>query len=458
MSRSPFPWHYYFRAVRSRIFWVTLACALTAAASRIFPERFIAVEILILLGLCLSIFVFCLFRIRPMRSILQRTLNLQEKIPYEKNLDLIYKKNEFQLIEEILELTEKQLKAEREIFENRALQTDTALEYIPNAVVIVDRFKNCLRTNRSFENNFVKNKEVYGVANKKLWKIFSEREILDTFELALTSKEPKKLLGQKMEQEYYDIAVTPVFNGHKESIGALGIFHNITSSKLTEKMRVDFVANVSHEIRTPLTSIKGYSQVLQANKEQFPAALLPALEKINTNTERLKDLFDNLLRLSVIESKEELNKGMIDLSPFIRNISTNLKGKWLNKDFEVQADCEGQIFGDSKLLEQLFSNLIDNAIKYSDKDRTLIKFSLKSQKDHSVVQVQDNGSGFSKEEGERIFERFYRVQGQSLRPIEGSGLGLSIVKHIVQKHKGSIEVSSSKGSGSTFTVRLPTMA
>lgn len=457
MARPPFPWHYYARAVRSRFFWAAISCALTVIASKIFPESFFAAEALILLGLFIAILFFCLFRVRPMRAILERTFQLQEKLPHERNLELLYRKNEFQLIEEILELAEKQLMEERELFENKSLQTDTALEYIPNAVVVVDRFKNCLRTNRCFEEKFVQGKEVFGVTEKKLWKVFTEREILDTFELALTSKEPKKLLALKKDQEYYDITVTPVFNNKKESIGALGIFHNVTSSKLTEKMRVDFVANVSHEIRTPLTSIKGYSQFLQANKDELPEALRPALDKINANTERLKDLFDNLLRLSVIESKEELQKEDLNFASFIKNVSTNLKGKWLKKSFEVVTLGEGHIFGDSKLLEQLFTNLIDNAIKYSDKERTQVEFKLTTGADYSTIQVRDNGSGFSKEEGERIFERFYRVQGQSDRPIEGSGLGLSIVKHIVQKHKGSIEVDSIKGSGSTFTVRLPTM-
>ncbi len=343
MRRSPFPWNYYARSVRSRIFWVLLSCGLTTVVSRLYSIQFLEVEFLVVLGLIAAIIFFCFFRIRPMRSILHRTYQLKDKLPYQEDLDLIYSKNEFQIIEAILGLAEQQLKEEREVFENRTLQTDTALEYIPNAIVIVDRFKNCIRTNRCFEESFVKDKEVFGVENKKLWKVFSAPEILDTFELALTSKEEKKLLGHRENEEYYDVTVTPVFDKNGKAMGALGIFHNVTSSKLTEKMRVDFVANVSHEIRTPLTSIKGYSQVLLASKEKVPGELRPALEKINSNTERLKDLFDNLLRLSVIESKEELQKEKVDFSSFVKTVTTNLKGKWLSKNFLSQR-AEAAIF------------------------------------------------------------------------------------------------------------------
>src|SRR5690606_23838255 len=117
-----------------------------------------------------------------------------------------------------------------------------------------------------------------------------------------------------------DITITPLRNRDKNIIGILGIFHNVTKAKLTEKMRVDFVANVSHEIRTPLTSIKGYSQLLKAQEASFPEELIPILDKINNNTERLKDLFDNLLHLSVIESHHEVEKNEINLEELILRI------------------------------------------------------------------------------------------------------------------------------------------
>lgn len=465
-ARRPFPWHYYIRSVRTRIFFILLACILTYGAIELYPETFFGKEAIVFGFLCALVLIHSYFRVAPMRHILSRMEALQDQMSHGKKLNLIYQKNEFEIIEEMLSLMEGQLRRQKESYENQLIQSDTILEYIPNAVVIVDKFKNCKQYNLQFEKKFIQGKDVHGVTQAKLWKVFDrEEDLLSAFDQALVSKNKfeknrSNIHGKYFSSvnEYFDIAITPVFDSKDRLSGALGIFHNVTQSKLNEKMRVDFVANVSHEIRTPLTSIKGYSQLLQAHKSKIPENLHGILEKINSNTERLKELFDNLLKLSVIESKREVKKEAFDLAELVALIRSNLKGKYLNKNFEVKVSGDASVYGDRKLLEQVFTNLVDNAIKYSDKGDILIEIESRDGGESNEIVVKDNGPGFSSAEQERIFERFYRIQGQSLHPVEGSGLGLSIVKHILNIHSGSIKASSSEGEGSTFTICLPKIA
>jgi two-component system phosphate regulon sensor histidine kinase PhoR len=220
-------------------------------------------------------------------------------------------------------------------------------------------------------------------------------------------------------------------------------------------MRVDFVANVSHEIRTPLTSIKGYAQLLEAHNEKVPQELQPILQKITGNTERLKDLFENLLRLSKIESQYQIEKQEFDLKEMISKINSQIKGKYLKRSFQIDFMGDQYIYGDPKLLEHAFINLIDNAIKYSDKDLTKIQIVHTKSLDQHLISIKDNGIGLNPEDIQRIFERFYRVQGKTYKAIEGTGLGLSIVKHIVNRHHGEIEVKSEEHVGSEFIIQIP---
>ena len=275
---------------------------------------------------------------------------------------------------------------------------------------------------------------------------------MDVFEQAKTQKDVIRLNGHAIGHKYYDITVTPIID-EKEGIKfkLLGIFHDVTDSKLTEKMRVDFVANVSHEIRTPLTSIKGFAQLLLAQKDNCPPALIPALERINYNTERLKDLFDNLLKLSVIESRYSLDVVELDFKSMVQSIKASLQAKYHGRKIEVDIQNASAIYGDKKLLEQVFTNLMDNSIKYNKNQSTYLRLN----SENNTITLQDNGPGISENDLKRIFERFYRVQNISSQQVEGTGLGLSIVKHIINKHNGMIEVESKIGEGTTFKIHLP---
>lgn len=451
-AHSPFPWHYFVRSIRARIILIVLSSLLTFTACIAFEENKFAKVITIMVALSIFAILQGFFRIIPFRKTLAKIDEIQVQLPHNKKLNIIYQKNEWILIQEMLKLTEKYIREQNEYITAQELQSHLILESIADPVLIVDNYLNCKQYNSLFQSTFIGEKEIKLFNDEKLWKIFEDDKLLDVFEEAKANRDVIRLNGHAIGNKYYDITVTPIIDEKEgKNFKLLGIFHDVTDSKLTEKMRVDFVANVSHEIRTPLTSIKGFAQLLLAQKEECPPALIPALERINYNTERLKDLFDNLLKLSVIESRYNLDVEELDFKTLINSIKASLVAKYRSKKIEVEITNAEPIFGDKKLLEQVFTNLLDNSIKYNKNESTYLK--LNSQ--NNIITLQDNGPGISENDLKRIFERFYRVQNISSQQVEGTGLGLSIVKHIVNKHNGVIEVESKIGEGTTFKISLP---
>lgn len=456
-SSSTFPWHYYVRTVRSRIFLIILTVSLCFVGAKLSPNDLFKNSFIIILAVTLVTVIVAIFRIQPFMRLLSRIDKIQVKLPHDKKLNLIYQKNEWKIINEVLSLTEDYINQQEQTLKNQSIESNILIDSIPNEIIIVDKYQNCIKYNKQFKDKFISDKETSVINDEKLWKIFDDQQVLTAFSQTIQKDKEVRISGIELNSNYYDIAITPIRNADGEVIEALGIFHNVTNLKLTEQMRVDFVANVSHEIRTPLTSIKGYSQLLAAQQQQqnLPSGSEAIIDKIVSNTERLKDLFDNLLKLSVIESQYEVTKEEIDLDQFISKIEAGLKGKYLNKTFKINKDIQiHHIFGDVKLLEQVISNLIDNAIKYTQVSPQ-INIKVTSHESSTTLEISDNGPGISENELNRIFERFYRVQGKTQEAIEGTGLGLSIVKHIINKHNGEIKVDSIVGSGTTFTITLP---
>ena len=233
---------------------------------------------------------------------------------------------------------------------------------------------------------------------------------------------------------------------------------NITvsdSSKLNSNATLsnDFVANVSHEFKTPLTAIEGYAMLLQ-EPELSESERNEYLNLILLNTRRLTTLVGNILMLSKIESKSLAEQYQVfRLDEQIRQIVVSLEPEWSIKklSFDVMLD-EVSFNGCEGLLMHVWSNLLSNAIKFSDEGQ-VIEISLLDQKECVVVGVTDHGCGIPMEIQERIFEKFY--QGDSSHRSEGNGLGLALVKRIVELSDGVIEVLSRPNEGSTFRVILP---
>lgn len=244
-----------------------------------------------------------------------------------------------------------------------------------------------------------------------------------------------------------------------ERMGALIVLNDITHLRRLENVRRDFVANVSHEIKTPLTAIKGFVETIRDDKDQKPEDRVRFLEIITRHVERLEALVEDLLELSRIEEQESADvMGMED--HFLFQILEGARGIVLEKLSEAQGrilvSCDRalKIPMAPLLLEQAFVNLIENAVKYSSPGLE-VNIEVEASDYEVAVKVRDQGAGIPREHLPRVFERFYRVDKSRSRKLGGTGLGLAIVKHVVQIHGGRVEVESSPGKGSTFTVFLP---
>lgn len=451
-----FPWHFFVRSIRAKIILIIMSATLTFTICQTYSEYLFPKVLLLVLLLSLLAIIQAYLKITPFTKTLKEIDDIQVQLPLNKKLNIIYQKNEWVLIQEMLKLTEKYIKEQNQLLLVKEQQTNTILKSISQSVIILDSYLNCKQYNEVFEQTFIKTKEIAFLKDEKLWKIFSDESLIDQFIKAKDQSTPIYLKGHQIEKEYFDIAINPVIDEDNNSSGLLAIFHNVTELKLSERMRVDFVANVSHEIRTPLTSIKGFSQLLMAQKDLCPEQLLSPLHRIVDNTERLKDLFDNLLKLSSIESKYGIDIEKFSLSELLKVVSANLKAKYVGKNINIIFSENMDIYGDRKLLEQVFTNLLDNAIKYTTNREPQIKIAHSNEPNQSIILINDNGPGISSKELERIFERFYRVKGPASHSVEGTGLGLSIVKHIINKHNGRILVESEVDKGSCFTISLPT--
>jgi two-component system phosphate regulon sensor histidine kinase PhoR len=262
-----------------------------------------------------------------------------------------------------------------------------------------------------------------------------------------------------------EVNVVGIYSSPEESVrgnerirGAIAVFHDITRLKELEIIRQDFVANVSHELRTPLTTIKGYAETLLegALKEEVAFQFVQVIKR---HTDRLTKIVEDLLMLSKIESKEfQLKIEFISLPDFINDVIDFVKEAAEKKEISISQSkiTSSQAVGaDRNYLEQIFINLLDNAIKYTH-EKGRITISVTEMDPREIrFSIEDNGIGIPKEDIPRIFERFYRVDKGRSKELGGTGLGLSIVKHLVQAHGGKVWAESQLGRGSTFYFTLP---
>jgi two-component system phosphate regulon sensor histidine kinase PhoR len=223
----------------------------------------------------------------------------------------------------------------------------------------------------------------------------------------------------------------------------------------TEQMRQEFISNVSHEIQSPLTSIRGFARALQED-DLNSETRQHYLSIIETESMRLSKLSDNLLALASLDSEQiKLEPRPYRLDKQIRGLILACEPQWAGKrlDMDVALD-EASITADEDLLSQVWINLIHNSIKFTPAGGC-VRVALRQQAGRLEVQVADTGVGIAAEDLAHVFERFYKADKARRRSEGGNGLGLSIVKKIVEMHHGTLAVESQPEAGTKFTVGLP---
>lgn len=329
------------------------------------------------------------------------------------------------------------------------------LKTMREGVIIVGEDTRIIASNQAAYDAFARKNGA--LETKRLSEAIRDSSVHEAFKKALEHDEPSEVKFDFLfnEKRTFLVRVSPVdFENTKH---AIGIFYEQTQIEHLEKVRQEFLSNVSHELRTPLTSIIAFVETLEdgaiddkANNQRF-------LSVIRKNAERMHHLIDDILELSSIEAGTILiEQKNVAVANLVDDIFVNLSGKAESRNVKLQNNVEEAktVWADKARLEQMLTNLIDNAVKFNREGGT-VEVSLSEGDKTNLISVSDAGEGISSEHLPRLFERFYRTDRARSREIGGTGLGLAIVKHLARLHEGEVSVSSIVEKGSTFTIELP---
>lgn len=288
--------------------------------------------------------------------------------------------------------------------------------------------------------------------NKSISRVSRDREVKRVMEQALQGEHSETVIG--MGKRSYQVLANPV-KIYGKTQGAVILIWDVTEKTEAEQMRREFSANVSHELKTPLMSISGYAELIQNGMVQ-PKDIPEFASRIHQEASRLTNLVEDIIQLSKLDEKSsEMPYEWVDLRDLTRDIMQTLENvaKKRGVSIEMQGTC-GEVYGVRHILYEMLYNLTDNAIKYNV-ENGWIHIRMSRENGRKLWEVSDGGIGIAKEDQDRIFERFYRVDKSHSRETGGTGLGLSIVKHGAMMHQAEIRLDSQPGKGTSITLDFP---
>ena len=287
---------------------------------------------------------------------------------------------------------------------------------------------------------------------KSLNEIIKDKSVIKKIEDAIKLNRFSKFDIRERNMDI-EINVIPILNN--KNISALIKFEDVTDIRKVEIEKQDFFINASHELKTPLTSILGYSELLinMSAKDKNENKKTDFIKRINAEALRMKELVLNMLTLSRMEANwQETIDEKIDLKDIILNVFESNKIKSQKRNINIELDIESAIIiANKEKITEVVNNLVDNAIKYTD-DGGEIKIILKNNKDKAIFTVKDNGCGIESKYLNRIFERFFRVKNEKYLKVQGTGLGLTIVKNICAHYNADIYINSEENKGTEISV------
>ena len=372
--------------------------------------------------------------------------------------------------------------ARRRELEAVVAANEAVIASLPDPLIMLDRARRIVRANQAAETALS-----VPLAGRDLIAVLRSPQVIDAVAGAFDSGAGRIVefsLPVPVERSFL-ARVEPLPRPIADGTVALLTLHDITQARRTDRMRVDFVANASHELRTPLSTLVGFIETLRGPAREDSAARERFLTIMHEQGQRMSRLVADLLSLSRIELNEHTPPtGQVRVGEIIRTIVDGLELKAAGRQMKIVIDApppDGQaptrlddlpaINGDDDELTQVFQNLIDNAIKYGRTGATIrvagwtvapaaagpgtLQPAQRLDRPAVAVAVMDEGDGIAREHLPRLTERFYRIETVRSRELGGTGLGLAIVKHILNRHRGALDVDSTVGVGSTFTVHLP---
>jgi len=335
------------------------------------------------------------------------------------------------------------------------------VDELDDFLFVLDKFNTVKYLNKSSEKRFGLN-----LIDKNVSSIIRDSELIKNIEISSKQKETKniKIEITTPSFQYYDIFIIPGPTNLYPVVGSVVLFiKDLTEIIKAQKFRTDFVANVSHELRTPLMSIKGSIETIEGAAKDDPKAQKKFRKIILDQSNRMQTLIDDLLILSRIELDEHIRPNdKVNVNDIFDQIESNFELIMKEKNINLlnSLDKPTEVIGDYNKLFTVFSNLVDNSIKYSlNNTRIEVHSEIKKGKiiEKSIcVSVKDQGIGIPKKHIDRITERFYRVDENKSHNVGGTGLGLAIMKHIITQHRGDYEILSDLGKGTEVKIYLPT--
>lgn len=347
-----------------------------------------------------------------------------------------------------LDYHQSQLAEKETLLQQKQDEFDTIISKIREGMVIVDAKGHLVSYNGAASQLLDFQSDDFGQSLPFFQRNLGLKSLMDTV-----------LNGQKVESiceikdSQYKVIARPILTDKLQS-GAVFLFFDVTEQYYLDKLRREFTATVSHELRTPLHILSGYSEILRANVVS-PENVQLFSEKIYQESQRMIQLVEDILQLTQLDEGRTISKEPIHFKGVIQQVVASLQEKAEQRGISIQFDGDEVDFtGNPALIQSIVYNLCDNAIKYN-RDGGQVTIDLYQDQEHIHLEVRDTGIGISQADQERIFERFYRVDKSRSKQVGGTGLGLSIVKHALQVHGASVQVSSQLGQGTTMTVHFP---
>ncbi len=393
------------------------------------------------------------------RDFISPILNISEEIlKIEKNMEKpIFKETKFEEIDIMQKATDNINKKIKSMFYDIKIQNNK-LKYILDNI------------NEGFLL-FDKNRKVF-IINKMAKKILNAEDkkageniiyytqnikIINSIENVLSKKENSVFDIKTEDNKIYSLYVSKLEEGiFENNYGGIIFFLDITLEREAQMLKQQFFSDISHELKTPITSIKGYAELLYNNFAKNIDMEKEFLKRIQKETDNITNLINNILTISKLENnyKDEHNKTKIRISSLVNEIIETITPLCIKNNITIYNKCDDiEIFADYNLMHKLFSNLIINAIKYNKKNGYVNILCFNKNNFINII-VEDNGIGINILDRNRIFERFYIASKNRVKNLNGSGLGLSIVKHIVNFYNGTIELETEENIGTKFLIKI----
>ena len=382
------------------------------------------------------------------------TSNIAKGIPKKKSIKALQKNSgDFGTVATSISEISENLKNKINLIGKQRDQFGSVLDDLGEGIIVTDNEGNITFENDQFAQILNLKKNAHGANIKDLG--------VKSLGYLFRRSKKKKRADIEFEIELNDKSTRWVLaniNQSKNTKEHILVVHDITQLRSLDSMRRDFISNLSHELRTPVSVIRANSETLIDSALDDKKQAKVFAKAILRNAERLTDMVSSLLDLSRIEYGElKLNFQEINLNSYFENYIQSIASLAKKKDINILCKLQhkGSVNADSQAIERIMNNLIDNAIKYSDKGSDITILTSNEDDNYIKVMVEDNGEGISAEDKDHIFSRFYRTASARATENQGSGLGLAIVKHLVNSLNGEVGIESKPQQGSVFWFTLP---